>query len=335
MVLAVVAVVRHLANAYLAALVGPRLGAESGARYLQASVWLLVVYLCTAGCARAVRSTAVLLRHERFRAAPVPRRTFLVVIAHATLFRPTSVALVGLLSVSLAASVAVWGPGSVAVAGLCWLLGAGTAAFVAAYAALVLWGMSDRALGYLELLALFALVYANPDVRVVDGRISLALVNGAVAAPAGTVAACLSVAAIPAVLAAAATAAAGVRALVARRRSREYEGRRAARAPLTRLYRADLPLAVFAVASLAEAVLVVGGTQPIAALRGLSAALLALRLGWYALFLVRTEYRMADWRPAPVLGPRERLLAYARTAPAHAAICVAPLLFYVVRALRA
>ena len=335
MVLAVVAAVRHLANAYLAALVGPRLGAASGARYLLASAWLLLVYLCTAGCARAVRATSVLLRHERFRAAPVPRRTFLVVIAHATFLRATTLALVGLFGVSLAASLAVWGPASVPVAGLCSLLGAGTLAFVVAYGALVLWGMSDRALGYFELLALFALVYVNPDVRVVGGGIALALANGAAAAPADTAAACLSLAAFPAALAAGAGAAQGVLALVGRRRIRMDAGARAARHPLTRLYRADLPVALFAVASLAEAILIVGGTQPVAALRGLSAALLALRLGWYALFLIRTEYRMADWRPASVLGPRQRLLVYAHTAPAHAAICVSPLLFYVVRTLRA
>ena len=61
------------------------------------------------------------------------------------------------------------------------------------------------------------------------------------------------------------------------------------------------------------------------ALWRLQLLLFALRAGWYLVFLLRVEYRTADWRPAPALPPRARLAAALRSAPLHALLCLPPL----------
>lgn len=333
-VLEVVLSVRHLANAYLAGLVGPRLAPEAGARYLVGSAWLLLLWFCTSGCARAVRTTSVLLTHERFRAAPVRRPALVAALAHAALLRPAVAALAALWGVSLAAALSVWGPKVVPARELGLLAVAGLAAHVLTYAALAFWRAGDRTLGYLELLFVVVVTSLNPDVRVADGGIALALANGGAWAPTVLRPACLALGAIPAAFALAAAAARGAR-LVAGRLRRAQRPLRRPHDPLLALYRADLPLGIFTVAFVAEGALAVAGTLPAASLGTLAGMLLLLRLGWYALFALRTEYRLADWRPAPLLGPRERLALYTRTVPAHLAVCLSPGLFYLVRAARA
>jgi len=175
----------------------------------------------------------------------------------------------------MAAAIAVWGLASVPVPEILCLLAAALICSGASYAALALAGMGDRAVGYLEILALFALVYANPDIRVAGGRLTVALLNGAASAPASLALACLSLAAIPAAAAALALAARLARA----RRSRHALTKpRVSHDPLVRLYRADLPVAVFAASFVVEGALVVASSIGVAYLRGLSGALLALRL---------------------------------------------------------
>ena len=319
--LAVVGSVRYLANVYLAFLVGGRLPSQAGTDYLLGSLWLLIAYACSAGAARAYRTTSPLLEHPRFRMSSIPRSRLRLRVASGALLRPAVMVVPVLFALSAASVLAIWGPAAVDLARCAVLLGCGLCCFGGVFASLHLWRPTDRVSSTLEAVFQLALVCANPDVQVSGELIRTVLLGAGVSVPTSSGAAVLSLAALPAGVALIGAAVRLRRFLAARWAGRE----RRSGDPLLRLYRADLPVAILVVSYVVEAALVLASDMLSSSLLRIQLALFALRLLWYVGFAFRVEYRISDWRPAPLSSPRSRLLRTLRSAPIHALLCLAPL----------
>ena len=281
--------IRFFSNIYLTAHIAPVVPKKNISQFLIPELTLLALFAHSFGAIFCYRSASFYRRHSRFITAPLERRDRWNIFLRLVIFRPLNyftagLGLIVLLSVTLLAGFSSTILVNALIMSVLAIIG-----FFTAYYINIMIDIPQNTLRYLETLIMFLFVVSNPDLKIIEDRLSMVMFNGSFILPDTAAGAAflilINLIVFSIIL--------GISRIMNTLKILLYS--RKSLPPLIRLYTSTIPMELLILTYFLEIGVILFNPAVDSTVRSVVAFMFVLRLVWFFYFLFKTEYRLSDW----------------------------------------